>query len=155
MHETVEARVTHQFPMAADRVYDAWLDPAQVRQWLAGALRSHGLPGEIVRVEIDARVGGSFFFSDRRPQMEARHWGQYLVLDRPRQIQFTWIVDESEAEQPSQVTLTLHPTGTGCTADLVHSMNAAWRDYIPQTQAGWSRMLQHVEQLLASAPKVN
>ena len=44
-----------------------------------------GLAGDMKRVEIDARVGGKFYFSDMRDGTEARHWGTYLELDRPRE----------------------------------------------------------------------
>ena len=57
------------------------------------ALKNLSLAGDIRRIEIDARVGGQFFFSDLRDGEEARHWGKYLELDRPRKIVFTWIVD--------------------------------------------------------------
>ncbi len=66
MNSKCKALVTHRFNAAAERVYDAWLDPAQARLWMAAALRSHGLTGDIQRIEIDARVGGKFFFSDLR-----------------------------------------------------------------------------------------
>src|SRR5262245_4916210 len=72
MTSKIEARVSHQFKTTAERVYDAWLNPEQVRQWLAASLRSFGLAGDIRRVEIDARVGGKFFFSDMRDGQEAR-----------------------------------------------------------------------------------
>ncbi len=81
-----------------------------------------GLAGDIKRVEIDARVGGKFFFSDMRDGTEARHWGTYLELDRPRKIVFTWIVDESEEADPSKVTLTIEPDPDGCIATIVHEM---------------------------------
>jgi uncharacterized protein YndB with AHSA1/START domain len=146
MDTKIEARATHHFKASAERVYDAWLDPMQVRVWLAAALKSLGLAGDIRRVEIDARIGGKFFFSDMRDGTEARHWGTYLELVRPRKIVFTWIVDESEESNPSKVTLTIQPQDVDCVATIVHEMDEAWREYILQTEAGWSRMLQHVDQ---------
>ena len=88
MDEKIEARVSHRFKATAEQVYDAWLDPQQVRLWMSAALKSFGLSGDIQRIEIDARVGGAFLFSDRRGDTEARHWGTYLVLDRPHKIVF-------------------------------------------------------------------
>jgi uncharacterized protein YndB with AHSA1/START domain len=148
MSSKIEARVTHRFKVSAERVYDAWLSPAQARLWLAAALKSLGLAGEIERVEIDARVGGQFFFSDLRDGTEARHWGTYLELDRPQKIVFTWIVDESEEADPSVVTLTIEPEATGCVATIVHTMDAKWIEYISRTESGWGRMLHEVEMLL-------
>jgi len=149
MPSKIEARVSHRFKVAAERVYDAWLDPQQVRPWMTAALRSLGLAGDIRRVEIDARVGGKFYFSDMRDGTEAKHWGTYLELERPRKIVFTWIVDESEEANPSTVTLTIQPEEEGCVATIVHEMDAQWADYIARTESGWARMLENVARLLA------
>jgi uncharacterized protein YndB with AHSA1/START domain len=149
MSPKLEARVSHRFKTSPERVYDAWLDPQSVRVWMSAALRSFGLPADIRRIEIDARVGGKFFFSDMRDGKEARHWGTYLELDRPRKIVFTWIVDESEEANPSTVTLTIEPEPEGCVATIVHEMDAKWADYVARTESGWVRMLQEVERVLA------
>jgi len=148
MSSKIEARVSHRFEAIPEQVYDTWLDPRQVRLWMAAALKSSGLSGDIARIEVDPRVGGKFFFSDMRGGMEAKHWGTYLELDRPRKIAFTWIVDESEEANPSRVTLTIEPESTGCVATIVHEMDAVWADYVARTEIGWARMLKQVGELL-------
>ena len=115
---------------------------------MTAALKSFGLAGDIRRLEIDARVGGKFCFSDMRDGVEARHWGTYLELDRPRKIVFTWIVSESEEADPSRVTLTIQPEADGCLATIVHEMDEQWIEYVSQTEGGWSRMLKQVDELL-------
>jgi uncharacterized protein YndB with AHSA1/START domain len=152
MDSRIEAKVSHRFKATAERVYDAWLDPKQVRIWMAAALRSLGLAGDIQRIEIDAKVGGNFHFSDMRDGTEARHWGTYLELDRPSKIVFTWIVDESEEASPSKVTLSIHSEPDGCVATITHEMDKKWVDYIAQTESGWSRMLGQVDNILLSEP---
>ncbi len=148
MSSKIEAKVTHRFKATAEQVYDAWLNPAQVRLWMTSALKGFGLAGDIQRIEIDARVGGKFFFSDLRDGTEARHWGTYLELDRPRKIAFTWIVDENEEANPSVVTLTIDPEAGGCVATIVHEMDAQWIEYMAQTEKGWAGMLHAIETLL-------
>lgn len=150
MGERIQARVHQHLLAPAEQVYDAWLDPQQVRHWLAAALRSVGLSGEIRRVEIDARVGGKFLFSDLRDGMEAQHWGTWLELVRPNKLVFTWIVSESEEANPSIVTLAIQSRDHGCDVTLMHEMEECWRDYVSQTEAGWARMLQQIEKLLKS-----
>jgi uncharacterized protein YndB with AHSA1/START domain len=149
MNSRIEARASHHFKAAAERVYDAWLDPEKARVWMSASLKSLGLAGEIRRIEIDARVGGKFFFSDMRDGTEARHWGSYLELDPPRKIVFTWIVDESEEADPSIVTITIQSDPEGCTATIVHEMDAQWAEYLSRTESGWTRMLQAVDRFLA------
>jgi uncharacterized protein YndB with AHSA1/START domain len=144
MSAKIEARVSHRFKASAEQVYDAWLDPGTVRVWMAAALKSFGLSGEIRCVEVDARVGGKFRFSDMRDGTEAQHWGTYLELDRPHKIVFTWIVDPKDESDPSKVTLSLQPVEGGCMATIVHEMDEHWRDFIGRTEDGWSRMLGQV-----------
>ena len=150
MGSKIEARVTHQFQASAEQVYDSWLDPVKIRFWMSAALKSNGLAGDIQRVEVDARVGSRFYFSDLRNGTEARHWGTYLTLDRPRKIVFTWIVNEADESDPSKVTLTIEPNGTGCLATIVHEMDQKWADYIDRVEGGWGRMLRAFDQLCES-----
>jgi uncharacterized protein YndB with AHSA1/START domain len=145
MDAKIEVRVSHRFKVSAEQVYDAWLNPEQARLWMAAALKSFGLAGDMQRIEIDARVGGKFFFSDMRDGTEARHWGNYLELDRPRKIVFKWIVAESEDANPSKVTLTIHSESNGCVATIVHEMDEKWADYVSQTESGWTQMLQQID----------
>ena len=66
MSNLIEAKVEHRFNSSAEQLYDAWLNPKQVRLWLGKSLTSMGLSGQVRRVEIDATVGGKFTFSDMR-----------------------------------------------------------------------------------------
>ena len=153
MSGKVKAAVTIRVAAQPEAVYDAWLDPASVRTWMSASLRAMGLPGDVRSVEIDARLNGRFLWSDMREGGEARHWGSYLELDRPRRISFTWIVDESEEADPSRVMLTIEPDGDGCHASIVHWLDADWASYIPQTENGWSNMLRAVADLLERDPR--
>ena len=112
------------------------------------ALQSMGLSGEIGRIEIDAKVGGAFLISDMRDGVEAKHWGTYLELERPRKIVFTWITDPSEEADPSNVSLKIEPDGEGCIVTIVHEMDAKWADFKEQTAYGWSSALQATDKVL-------
>ena len=151
MTSKIEAKVTHRFRSSADRIYDAWLNPEKARHWMEAALMKCGLAGDVRRIDIDARVGGSFCFSDMRDGVETKHWGTYLELDRPRKIVFTWITDESEEVDPSRVTLTIEPDGKGCIAAIVHEMDAKWVEFIPRTETGWNLMLEAIDALLGAS----
>jgi uncharacterized protein YndB with AHSA1/START domain len=150
MTETLAtAKVTHRFSASPERVYDAWLEPARVHAWMSAALKAMGQPGAMSRVEVDARVGGKFFFSDMREAGEASHWGTYRVLDRPRQIEFTWIVDASQEDEPSIVTITIEPDGAGSLVTIVHEKIFA--SYVEQTGMGWSNILRAMDTMLQSS----
>ena len=148
MAATVEARVEHTFDASAERVFDAWLDPELARQWQRAALKQLGLSGDVRRVEIDARVGGSFTFSDMREDGEAVHWGTYLEIDRPRKLVFSWFTSEKQEDETSVVTLTIEPKGEGCVATIVHTLDDKYADFIPQTESGWGTMLAQIGEVL-------
>jgi len=141
----VEAKTVHEFKASAERVFDAWLDPVKVRSW--GAQPIPGMPYiDVRRVEIDARVGGKFTFSDMREEGEAVHWGYYLEIDRPRKLVFTWFTsEEEEQENNSVVTLTVEPLASGCRATIVHSMDERWAEYVKPTETAWAFMLRQID----------
>jgi uncharacterized protein YndB with AHSA1/START domain len=73
--------VSHLFAHPADRVFNAWLDPVLARQFLYATE-----PGEMIRVEIDARVGGKYTIIERRNGEDVEHTGKYLKIERPKKL---------------------------------------------------------------------
>lgn len=147
MNKTVEVKIQHRFKTATtEGVFDAWLDEDDVRAWLGSALRTHGLAGDIRRIEIDPRPGGRFFFSDMRDGKEAEHWGTFQALERPTLIEFTWFTSKKDEEEAtSLVRIEITPETEGCVVMLTHRMDAAYAEYSEQTQKGWSTMLAAIE----------
>jgi len=80
-----------------------------------------------------------------RNGIEAKHWGTYLELNRPRKIVFTWIVDENDEADPSKVTLEIQPEDVGCTVTIAHEMDSKWIDYVERTERGWGRFLHEID----------
>jgi uncharacterized protein YndB with AHSA1/START domain len=64
--------ITRRFDFPIERVFDAWLDPAKASRFLFATPNAN-----MVRVEIDARVGGSFHIT-RREDRDIEHVGTYL-----------------------------------------------------------------------------
>lgn len=145
MTQRIQARASHRFGLKPEQVYDAWLNPEKVKTWLSTSLKVGGLPGDVRQIQIEPHVGGKFLFSDFRNGKEVQHWGTYLELKSPHLIVFTWIVDASQESDPSKVTITLVPDGEGCVVTIVHEMDAAWIEYVPRTEQGWTRMLHAIE----------
>ncbi len=59
------------------------------------------------------------------------------------------ITDKSEEADPSKVTLTIEKGGDGSIVTLTHEMAREWMEFVPQTERGWGRMLQAIDELLA------
>lgn len=126
--------VSRRFDASPERVFDAWLDPARAAKFLFATPT-----GEIVKVEIDARVGGNFLIVDRRPEIgEAEHFGRYVEIDRPRRLAFDFAVDK-DMKDATRVTIEIVPMGTGCELTLTHE--GVWQDYAERTQGGWTMIL--------------
>ena len=97
----------HCYPATRERVFDAWLDPALIGQWMFGPkLRDE----TVVCIEVVARVGGSFSFVVLRQGTEFDHVGEYLDVDRPSRLVFTWGMRENLPET-SRVTIEIAPQG--------------------------------------------
>ncbi|MFP2960461.1 SRPBCC domain-containing protein [Myxococcus sp. 1LA] len=143
--QSVQVRVTRQFNASPERVFDAWLKPEMVGQWMIGsAVRDE----EVLRLAIDARVGGKFSFFVRRAGEEIDHVGTYLEIDRPRRLVFTWHVDKEEDEL-SRVTVEITPHDAGCELTLTHAMDAKWAEYESRTEQGWATMIDVLVRRLA------
>jgi len=129
------ARVTRRFDVPPERVFDAWLDPETVRNWFGPGL------GEMTRVEVDPRVGGSFSFVQRRDGEDIDHIGEYLEVDRPRRLVFTWGIAGESSPDDSRVALDFVPLPNGSEVTLTHEMHPDWADYVDRCEASWAKML--------------
>lgn len=132
-------------------MFDAWLDPVEVRSWAAQPVP--GIPSaDLLRIEIDPRVGGKLTFSDMQEDGEAVNWGYYREIDWPRKLVLTGFTsDEEEAENTSVVTPSFEPTAKGCRATMVHSMDQRWADDVDQTAIAWKPQLRKIEMDFATA----
>ena len=141
--EAREARVVRRFDARRERVYDAWLDPAMLGHWMFGPeVRAE----EIVRLVVHAHVGGAFSFVVRRGGTEVEHVGEYLALDRPRRLAFTWTVAGEQAS--SRVLVELAEVHGATEITLVHELAPEWEGFAERAAAAWGVMLDALAQAL-------
>lgn len=142
--ENVTVRVTRRYSVSPERVFDAWLDPEKIGRWMFGpALRDE----EIIRIELDPRVGGSFSFVVRRQGEEIDHIGEYLEIDRPRRLVFTWGIAQDSGDS-SRVLVDVVPLENGAELTLIHELDPKWADYAGRTEEGWTKMLDSLASIL-------
>jgi uncharacterized protein YndB with AHSA1/START domain len=139
---TIVVSVSRRFDAAAERVFDAWLDVERARRWMFASA-----PETVVRAEIDARVGGRFVVVDRRDGEDVEHVGEYLEIERPRRLVFTFGIPQDSPDM-DRVTVEIVPAVRGCELTLTHEMDARWAEYRARTEAGWNRMLAGLQQSL-------
>jgi uncharacterized protein YndB with AHSA1/START domain len=131
------ARVTRQFNTSAERVFDAWLSPEMIGRWMFGPnVRDE----EVVLISVDARMGGAFSFIVRRQGQEIDHVGEYLEIDRPRRLVFTWGVRENLPDT-SRVIIDIATQENGSELSLAHEMPPDWANFIDRAVESWTKML--------------
>jgi uncharacterized protein YndB with AHSA1/START domain len=132
--ETTRVVVTHRYAAAPERVFDAFLDVSIARRFMFATAT-----GEMIRAELDPRVGGRFTFVERRPEMgDVEHVGEYLEIDRPRRLVFTFGVPQFNPGVTT-VAVEIRPQGDGCELTLVNE--GVPPDYAKGNHEGWSRIL--------------
>lgn len=137
----VTVRLARRFSAPPEHIFDAWLDPSRLAQWMFGPrLRDE----QVVRLSVDPRIGGAFSFVVRRDGKEIDHVGTYRALDRPRRLAFTWgIAGESDGD--SVVTIDIAPFDGGSELTLTHDLDPKWADYAARTESSWTKMLGALE----------
>jgi len=140
----VVVRVRQRFGAPAERVFNAWVDPATAGNWLfATAWRP------MSRVEIDARAGGSFRFVGGRDGEEVEHTGEYIEIARPRRLVFT-LSGGKRRRSSTCVSVEIVPMEEGCELTLVHERVRP--DYANCTEGRWTGMLFGLASLLREKP---
>lgn len=144
MSQPVHAIVLHRFAVSAERVFDACLDPAWVGRWMFGPnVRDE----QIVRLALEPRVGGKFSFVVNRNGTEVDHVGEYLEIERPRLLVFTWATRDSLPDT-SRVIIEITARDEGCDVKLTHVMGAQWSEFVDRAAGAWSKMLDALERVI-------
>lgn len=134
-------RVSRQFGVPAVRVFDAWVDPLVACKFL---FATPG--GEMLRTQIDARVGGSFHIVEKRNGTPVEHIGIFLELTRPRRISFLFRVPYYSPES-TRVSIGVLAMESGC--EVVVSHEGVAEEMADRTEEGWQAILQGLEGVLA------
>ena len=145
MNQPVKAVVSHRFAIPAERVFDAWLEPAWLGRWMFGP----GVRDEkIVRLAVEPRVGGKFSFVVNRQGVEIDHVGEYLELDRPHLLVFSWGTRDA-LPNTSRVIVEILACDRGCELTLTHVMGADWAAFVDKAAGSWRTMLDALAHALA------
>ena len=124
-----------------ERVFAAWLDPALMARWMCpGDTRS-------ATVELDPRVGGAFRIVMHHGRGDADHRGEYLIIEPPARLSFTWISAATEF-RPTVVTVELFASGSGTEVVLTHRRLPPAR--MDSHRKGWTDILRKLDATLAS-----
>ena len=143
MTDPVILNVSRDFDAPPETVFDAWLDPA-----MAGKFLFATPGGEMLEVEIDARVGGHALVVERRASGDAHHHLQYEAIDRPHRLVFLFRADPAKEGTWTRVSIDIAPKGTGSTLTLTHEMDPQWAAYEDKTRKGWTTILESLAKVI-------
>ena len=106
--------VTKIISASPERLFAAWTEPAQLKQWWG--------PESVtcIEAEVDLRVGGRYRIGNRFPDGSVV-WitGRFHLIDPPRKLVYSWQVGATTDEE--LVTVSFEPTTDGQTeVKVVH-----------------------------------
>jgi uncharacterized protein YndB with AHSA1/START domain len=136
---TGEVLVVRRFlPVPRERVFAAWLNPASLAQWMR--------PGKMTdaEVEVDPRVGGRFRIVMIERHERHEHTGEYLAIEAPARLSFTWISKATDLKS-TVVTIDFLERDAGTELILTHRRLPA--SQIESHRRGWTDIVQKLEVL--------
>jgi len=138
VNQTLAAAVVVRRTIAAsaEDLFDAWLDPQALAEWMR--------PGAIQRSEarVDPRVGGAYEVIMHGEKGPIPHRGIYQLIDRPRRLVFTWTSPFAGAD--TLVTVDFRPVEKKTEVIVTH-------ERLPENEVGshtrgWTSGLEHLDQ---------
>jgi uncharacterized protein YndB with AHSA1/START domain len=127
--------VRREIAASSEELFDAWLDPESLAQWMHPPDCAHTV------AKVNPSVGGAFEITMHPSAGPVLHTGVYKIIDRPRRLCFTWIsVHTHHAE--TLVTVEFRPGKPGATEVVIT------QEGLPDTDAeqkhiwGWTGILQ-------------
>jgi uncharacterized protein YndB with AHSA1/START domain len=121
--------IARSYDAKPEQVFDAWVNPASVKAWLADG-------GKAI---VDAREDGLFYLEMPFEDRKYPHYGRYLRIDRPRLLEFTWISEGTRGKE-SVVTIELVARGGKTELTLTHE-GLPDQEMAESHKNGWSEFL--------------
>ena len=124
-----------------ETVFDAWLDPQTLARFM---LPQPGMPRP--EVENEPRVGGRFEILMRHGDDLLPHKGEYLVIDRPKRLRFSW--QSHYSPDDSTVTLDFTALDAQTTRIALTQVRFLNEEACEAHRGGWSNILAALGELL-------
>ena len=143
---TYRIQVRRRIPAPREVVYEAWIDPEGLREWMC--------PGDIISAEatLDVRVGGSFRITMRSKERVHEHVGMYQIVDPPAKLRFTWSGIENRNEI-TLVTVEFVDQGDACELVITHERFPK-AETAERYEMGWGTIATKFASNLASTKKL-
>ena len=140
---THRVSIRRNMPAPRDVVYEAWIDPQGIREWMC--------PGDAISAEavLDVRVGGSYRIVMRSRERDYVHTGVYQVVEPNAKLVFTWTQEGNEVT--TLVTVEFLARGSESELVLTHERFTK-SDVAQRYQSGWGTIAEKLAAFLARIP---
>jgi uncharacterized protein YndB with AHSA1/START domain len=131
--------IRRKMPAPREVVYEAWIDPQGLREWMC--------PGDVISAEavLDVRVGGSYRIVMKGKERDHVHTGVYQVVEPNAKLVFTWTQDGNEVI--TLVTVEFLAQGNESELVLTHE-HFAKADVAKRYESGWGTIAEKLSSYL-------
>jgi uncharacterized protein YndB with AHSA1/START domain len=138
----IDITVTRAIPAPVENVFDVWIDPKSPGGPWFGAKR----------VILNPVVDGLFYFAVEHEGRTWPHYGRFVLIERPHQVQYTWVSEATKGVE-SVVAVTFEPRGDQTEVTLRHS-GVPDDEMGHQHKEGWTWVLSMLAERFVSRPSV-
>ena len=129
-------KITRMLNATRQEIFEAWLDPESVKQWMCPE-------GEFVPVvELDVRVGGTFRVDMQSEDGNYTHTGVYREIKAPEKLVFTWVSPNTHYRE-TLVTIELFERGDK-TELVLTQVQLPDEEAIRGHTSGWTKIVEHL-----------
>ncbi|MBB6111092.1 SRPBCC family protein [Mucilaginibacter lappiensis] len=129
--------INHYFPVLAELVLDAWLDPEIMKLWMFKSPTN-----KITDIKVEPWINGNFSILELEHGEEIDHFGQYKELIEPNRLVFTLEVPKHFAGV-TLVEVDIESDTAGCKLTLTQTGVSA-----DVTRPAWIRMMEDLDVVL-------
>ena len=142
MTETATVRVQRVMPAAPDLVFDQWLDPESLQEWMCPR------PVRVIDITVEPHVGGVVRIDVDDSGTRVLISGQFLTIDRPNLLRFTWANSNwPDPTSESVVNVSFEPVGDDETLmSIEHSLLPP--EELESFSNGWASVCDQLEEYL-------
>ncbi len=130
--------LSRTFAAPAEKIFDRWLIPTFVGNWMFG---THLGNEKILDLQNEVRPGGTFIYRIERNEKEITHDGEYLQIDRPKRLSFSWQESARKHANKSKINLSLDPQHGKTKLKLSIQIDQALVHYSEEIRQQWSERL--------------
>jgi uncharacterized protein YndB with AHSA1/START domain len=145
-----KVEITKTLNAAVEKVWDAWTNPESMRAWFS----PEGMTTP--EVEVNLSVGGKYrivmegkTIEDPNHTRQLAVGGEYLEIEKPNKLKFTWLWEGSPKEtHTTTVTVLIQKTDEGMTKLTLLHTGFADENMQYEHKMGWISTLSKLEQFL-------